>query len=341
MRAICIRGGFDTFATEYTELNRVHRDGLTTEGTEGTEWASRWLAAVYVAGRIPCPKTREGERRVVRALSICGGFDTFATEYTELNRVHRDGLTTETQRAQSGPSRWLAPTGFRGYVGLGDINHRDTVGTEGASQGLAPTGFEVIGVGIWAWAGEPRLAPTDFEVIGVGIWAWAGEPMARPYRIRGYWGWDMGVSGRADGSPLQDSRLLGLGYGRGRASQGSPLQDSRLLGLGYGRGRASRGLAPTGFEVIRAGIWAWAGEPMACPYRIRGYWGWDMGVGGRADGSPLQDSRLLGLGYGRGRASRGSRLQDSRLLGLGYGRGRASRWLAPTGFEVVGVGIWA
>ena len=339
-----------------------------------------------------------------------------------------------------------------------------------ASRWLAPTGFEVIGVGIWAWAGEPMarpyrirgywgwdmgvggradgsplqdsrllglgygrgrasrcLAPTGFEVIGVGIWAWAGEPMARPYRIRGYWGWDMGVGVRADGSPLQDSRLLGLGYGRGRASRwlaptgfevigvgiwawagepmarpygirgfwgwdmgvggradGSPLQDSRLLGLGYGRGRASRWLAPTGFEVIRAGIWAWACEPMARPYRIRGYWGWDMGVGGRADGSPLQDSRLLGLGYGRGRASRwlaptgfevigvgiwawagepmarpyrirgywgwdmgvgvradGSPLQDSRLLGLGYGRGRASRWLAPTGFEVIGAGIWA
>ena len=62
------------------------------------------LAPVYVAGRSPCQKTREGERRVVRALCICGGFDTFATEYTELNRVHRDGLTTENTEGTEGES---------------------------------------------------------------------------------------------------------------------------------------------------------------------------------------------------------------------------------------------
>ena len=166
--------------------------------------------------------------------------------------------------------------------------------------------------------------------------------MARPYRIRGYWGWDMGVGGRADGSPLQDSKLLRLGYGRGRAS---------------------RWLAPTGFEVIRAGIWAWAGEPRARPYRIRGYWGWDMGVGGQAEGSPPTRFEVIGVGIwawagepmarpyrirgywgwdmGVGGRADGTPLRVSRLLGLGYGRGRASRWLAPTRFEVIRAGIWA
>ena len=274
-------------------------------------------------------------------------------------------------------SRWLAPTGFVGYWGWdmgvgGRAKARPyrirgywgwDMGVGVRADGSPLQDSRLLGLGYGRGRASRWLAPTGFEVIGVGIWAWAGEPQARPYRIRGYWGWDMGVGGRADGSPLRVSRLLGLGYGRGRAS---------------------RWLAPTGFEVIRAGIWAWAGEPMARPYRIRGYWGWDMGVGGRADGSPLQDSRLLGMGCGRGWASRwhaptgfevigdgvwtwagepmarpyrirgywgwdmgeggraeGSPLQDSRLLGLGYGRGRASRWLAPTGFEVIRVGIWA
>ena len=73
----------------------------------------------------PLSKNESGGRRVVRALCICGG-SRLLTEYTELNRVHRDGLTTEAQRAQRG-----RPGGCR------------------------------HGRGWDLWVGEPRLAPTN------------------------------------------------------------------------------------------------------------------------------------------------------------------------------------